>query len=69
MIETQRGPDGCPCGKTLLLALLVLLSLAPALLVLEWVYRAQLVDTYRPELHTFNRPSTNISVTRGKVVL
>jgi len=40
--------------KTLLLALLVLLSLGLALLVLEWVYRAQLVDTYRPELHTFN---------------
>ena len=43
-----------PMRKTLLLALLVLLSLGLALLVLEWVYRAQLVDTYRPELHTFN---------------
>ena len=40
--------------KTLLLALMVLVSLGPALLVLEWLYRLQLVDTYRPELHTFN---------------
>ena len=40
--------------KTLLLALMVLVSLGLALLVLEWLYRLQLVDTYRPELHTFN---------------
>jgi hypothetical protein len=40
--------------KTLLLVLLVSLSLGLALLLLEWVYRAQLVDTYQPELHTFN---------------
>ena len=42
--------------KTLLLPLMVLVSLGLALLVLEWVYRLQLVDTYRPELHTFNPP-------------
>src|SRR5262245_11019488 len=36
------------------LVLLVLLNLGLPLLVLEWVYRTQLVDTYRPELHTFN---------------
>lgn len=36
------------------LALLVLVNLCLPLLVLEWVYRTQLVDTYRPELRTFN---------------
>ena len=45
-----------PLRKTLLLALMVLVSLGLALLVLEWLYRLQLVDTYRPELHTFNSP-------------
>src|SRR5215475_11485957 len=40
--------------KMLLLPLMVLVSLGLALLVLEWLYRLQLVDTYRPELHTFN---------------
>src|SRR5215475_363791 len=40
--------------KMLLLPLMVLVSLVLALLVLEWLYRLQLVDTYRPELHTFN---------------
>jgi hypothetical protein len=40
----------------LLLPLMVLVSLGLALLVLEWLYRSQLVDTYRPELHTFNPP-------------
>ena len=40
--------------KTLLLALVVLVSLGLSLLVLEWIYRSQLVDTYRPELHAFN---------------
>jgi hypothetical protein len=33
---------------------MVLVSLGLALLVLEWLYRLQLVDTYRPELHTLN---------------
>jgi len=33
---------------------MVMVSLGLALLVLEWLYRLQLVDTYRPELHTFN---------------
>jgi len=42
--------------KTLLLPLMVLVSLGLALLVLEWAYRLQLMDTYRPELHTFNPP-------------
>ena len=42
--------------KTLLLPLMVLVSLGLALLVLEWCYRAQLIDMYRPELHTFNPP-------------
>jgi hypothetical protein len=42
--------------KTLSLALMVLVSLGLALLVLEWLYRFQLVDTYRPELHTLNPP-------------
>ena len=42
--------------KMLLLPLMVLVSLGLALLVLEWLYRSQLVDTYRPELHTFNPP-------------
>ena len=49
-------PGTCPWRKTLLLALMVLVSLGLALLVLEWLYRLQLVDTYRPELHTFNPP-------------
>jgi hypothetical protein len=40
--------------KFLLLALMSLVSLGLALLVLEWAYRSQLVDMYRPELHTFN---------------
>src|SRR5438552_3969166 len=40
--------------KTLLLTLVILVHLGLALLVLEWAYRSQLVDTYRPELHTFN---------------
>jgi len=40
--------------KMLLLSLMVLVSLGLALLVLEWLYRLQLVDTYGPELHTFN---------------
>jgi hypothetical protein len=35
---------------------MVLMSLSLALLILEWVYRVQLVDTYRPELYTFNPP-------------
>jgi hypothetical protein len=35
-------------------ALLVLLNLCVPLLVLEWVYRTQMVDTYRPELRAFN---------------
>jgi hypothetical protein len=42
--------------KTLLMALMVLVSLSLALLVLEWLYRSQLVDMYRPELHTFTPP-------------
>jgi hypothetical protein len=45
-----------PLRKTLLLALLVLVSLGLGLLMLEWVYRVQLVDTYKPELYTFNPP-------------
>ncbi len=36
------------------LILLVLLNLCLPLLVLEWVYRTQMVDSYRPELHAFN---------------
>ena len=40
--------------KLLLLALMSLVSLGLALLVLEWAYRSQLVDMYRPELHSFN---------------
>jgi len=35
-------------------ALLVLLNLCVPLLVLEWAYRTQMVDTYRPELQAFN---------------
>src|SRR5262249_55431605 len=45
-----------PMQKTSLLPLMVLVSLGLALLVLEWVYRSQLVDMYRPELHTLNPP-------------
>jgi hypothetical protein len=45
-----------PLRKTLLLALMVLVSLGLALLVLELLYRSQLVDTYKPELRTFNPP-------------
>ena len=40
--------------KMLLLVLMLLASLGLALLVLEWGYRSQLVDMYKPELHTFN---------------
>jgi hypothetical protein len=40
--------------KLLLLALMSLVSLGIALLVLEWAYRAQLVDMYKPELRSFN---------------
>ena len=39
--------------KTVSLAL-VLLNLTLPLLALEWAYRAQLLDTYRPELHALN---------------
>src|SRR5215475_15550836 len=42
--------------KMLLLPLMVVVSLGLALLVLEWLYRSQLVDTYGPELHTFTPP-------------
>jgi hypothetical protein len=42
--------------KTLVPALMVLVSLGLALLVLELLYRSQLIDTYRLELHTFNPP-------------
>jgi hypothetical protein len=38
----------------LMLTLLVLMSLGIGLLLLEGVYRWQLVDTYASELHTFN---------------
>src|SRR5919197_547548 len=48
------GPT--PLRKMLLRALMVLVSLGLALIVLEWVYRLQLVDTYRPELHAYNPP-------------
>lgn len=37
-----------------LLALLLLLNVCLPLLVLEWIYRTQLVDTYRPELQALN---------------
>jgi hypothetical protein len=40
--------------KLLLLALMSLVSLSIALLVLEWAYRSQLVDMYKPELRSFN---------------
>src|SRR5438132_5968389 len=40
--------------KLCLRALLVLLNLCMPPLILEWVYRTQMVDTYRPELHAFN---------------
>src|SRR2546427_3699325 len=40
--------------KLCLLALLVLLNLCMPLLVLEWAYRTQILDTYRPELQAFN---------------
>jgi hypothetical protein len=40
---------------------MVLVSLGLALLVLEGLYRLQLVDTYRPELHAFNPPQVLIS--------
>ena len=43
-----------PMRTTCRLILLVLLNLGLPLLVLEWVYRTQMVDTYRPELHAFN---------------
>src|SRR5215470_6968422 len=36
------------------LILLVLSSVCLPLLILEWAYRAQIVDTYRPELQAFN---------------
>jgi len=40
--------------KLCLLALLLLLSVCMPLMVLEWLYRVQIVDTYRPELRAFN---------------
>jgi hypothetical protein len=40
--------------KAFLLVLVALVTLGITLLLLEWVYRAQLVDTYRPELYAFN---------------
>ena len=42
--------------KTLSLLLMILASLSLALLALEWLYRSQPVDMYRPELHTFTPP-------------
>src|SRR5262245_26962524 len=50
----QGGVFLGPRRKTCRLILLVLLNLCLPLLVLEWVYRTQMVDTYRPELHAFN---------------
>jgi len=46
---------------------MVLVSLGLALLVLEWLYRSQLVDTYRPELRTFNPPQ--VLASRAKPTL
>src|SRR5215471_1069086 len=50
----RRGFLLGPMRKICRLILLVLLNLCLPLLVLEWVYRTQMVDTYRPELHAFN---------------
>src|SRR5262245_14974753 len=57
-----------PMRKTWLLPLMVLVSLGLALLVLEWFYRLQLVDTYRPELHTFN-PSQALALNTKPTLL
>ncbi len=43
--------------KLCVLALLVLVNLCIPLLILEWVYRTQIVDTYRLELHALNPAS------------
>jgi hypothetical protein len=40
--------------KKLLLAITVLVSVSFALLAVEWLYRLQLIDTYRPELRSAN---------------
>ncbi len=46
--------------KSLLFALMVVLNASMPLLVLEWIYRAQIIDTYRPELQALN-PSQAIT--------
>ena len=53
--------------KLCLLTLLVLLNLCLPLLVLEWAYRTQMVDTYRPELRSFN--STQVMADDGRPTL
>src|SRR2546423_14650980 len=52
---TDQARSGLrPRRKILLLTLGVLLNLGMPLLVLEWIYRAQIVDAYKPELRSFN---------------
>ena len=47
--------------KLCVLALLVLVNLCIPLLILEWVYRTQIVDTYRLELHALNPASVRLA--------
>jgi hypothetical protein len=52
---TDQARSGLrPRHRILLLTLGVLLNLGVPLLVLEWIYRAQIVDAYKPELRSFN---------------
>lgn len=42
--------------RAFLLALVIGLNVSLPLLIVEWSYRIQVVDTYSPELRTFNAP-------------
>ena len=55
--------------KLCLLALLVLLNLCMPLLVLEWAYRTQILDTYRPELQAFNPAQVTADASRPTLLL
>src|SRR6266571_2542108 len=55
--------------KLCLLTLLVLLNLCLPLLVLEWAYRTQILDTYRPELQAFNPAQVTADASRPTLLL
>jgi hypothetical protein len=55
-------------GRAVLLAATAVAAAGLAVLVLEWVYRAQLVDTYAAELRASNRPEDLVDDGRPTVL-